>query len=396
MAINEKELQQIRQEIDKLDNDLLPMLIKRFSLTHSVELAKLSQVHNTDKANISLKMLNREEEIVEGLRPAIIRWLESEKQNSLLQRHGFVEKTAAALSQLYLQIFAQALAFEQPQSVATLGPAGTWSQLATQARFGREIELNLCPDIPSVFDSLVNKSSMWAVLPYENSTNGPVNLTLDSFEQNNLQICGEFTVPIRHCLCGQSDGTPYVKRKRVYGHSQSIAQCGQWLRKNISNEIEMIPCTSNGQAILQAKQDSEGLALGSKFAIINDSNKDKLAIFAEGIDHAINQTRFVIISEMSTSATGQDKTSIKIKLGNQTGSLHTIMGILKDFGIDTSMLHSRPSKDTPWAYVFYMDINGHKDDKSIQDAMQKLTSQENLVMSLQVLGSYRKGLQLTI
>ena len=89
-------------------------------------------------------------------------------------------------------------------------------------------------------------------------------------------------------------------------------------------------------------------------------------------DEADNTTRFIIIGQQEPVSTGMDKTSLLVSTGNRAGSLHEILEPFARHGISMSHIESRPSKQGLWDYVFFIDINGHIDDKNVSKAIVSL------------------------
>jgi chorismate mutase/prephenate dehydratase len=172
--------------------------------------------------------------------------------------------------------------------------------------------------------------------------------------------------------------------QEVYSHQQSLAQCRQWL----SNTLPGIKCTavsSNAEAARMAAADSSKAAIAGEIA----AELYGLNIIERNIeDEANNTTRFIVIGQQLPVSTGIDKTSILVSVGNQPGALHNILAPFAEYGISMTHIESRPSRQALWEYVFFIDIDGHREDSHVANALQAL---QNNVKMLKVLGSYPKA-----
>ena len=262
-------------------------------------------------------------------------------------------------------------------SISFLGPKGTFTHQAASSI--SEDLISYCT-IPAVFESVNSDETSFGVVPIENSIEGPVGITLDSLAHKfDLKIYGEIIIPINQNLI-VNKGVTLEDIEDVYSHSQAIAQCSEFISKN---KIQPHYAVSTANAVKSIIGHNSKAAIGNiKAAEIYD-----LEILKENIqDVDNNETRFVVISKKDHKATGRDKTSIIFSIyEDRPGGLYNILGIFEKNNINLTKIESRPSKKGLGKYLFFVDFNGHKDDKIIQNILSDI---KDSTYFLKILGSY--------
>jgi len=359
MSDNSK-LIKLRESIDAIDNELLILINKRASYAQKV--AKV-------KEDLGDTVYFRPEREANVLRSVM------DKNNGPL---GSEE-----VARLFREIMSACLALEQPIKVVFLGPEGTFTQQAAIKHFGHSAITTSMNAIDEVFREVDAGSANYGVVPVENSTEGVINHTLDAFLASSLKICGEVELRIHHNFLVSSN-THKDKITRVYSHSQSLAQCRQWLDANYP-KAERIAVSSNAEAAKRIKGEWNSAAIaGDMAAELYDLEK-----LSEKIeDRPDNSTRFLIVGRENVLSSGDDKTSIIVAAKNEPGALYSLLAPFYKEGIDLTRVETRPSREGKWTYVFFVDFKGHKDDLSIKKVLAELN--EN-VSDLRVLGSYPKA-----
>jgi chorismate mutase/prephenate dehydratase len=209
-----------------------------------------------------------------------------------------------------------------------------------------------------------------------------INHTLDRFLTSTLKICGEVEIKVHQNLMGKGESLAEVTE--VFSHQQSLAQCRKWLDNHLP-EARLTPVSSNAEAARLASLNPRAVAIAGKVA----AEIYNLTIIEKNIeDEANNTTRFIIIGQQTSTATGNDKTSLIVSTGNQPGALYKTLEPFARFGIDMLNIESRPSRQGLWDYIFFIDIEGHSEDKLIAQALDLV--KENVHM-LKLLGSYPKA-----
>ena len=287
------------------------------------------------------------------------------------------------MARLFRQIMSACLALEQPIKVAFLGPEGTFTQEAAIKHFGDSAITMPMTAIDEVFREVVAGACDYGVVPVENSTEGVISHTLDSFMDSSLQICGEVELRIhQHFLVGENTNSSNITR--VYSHSQSLAQCRQWLNSNYPS-IERVAVSSNAEAAkrVQGEWNSAAIA-GDMSCELYELKK----LWEKIEDRPDNSTRFLIIGRESVSPSGDDLTSLVVSVKNKPGALYDLLEPFRRYNLDMTRLESRPSPSSKWSYVFFIDFAGHKEDEAAVNVLSELS--EN-VADLKVLGSYPRA-----
>lgn len=285
----------------------------------------------------------------------------------------------ATLARLYTEIMSACRALEDGVTVAYLGPPGTFSQEAAVKHFGGSATLSACATIDEVFRHVETGSAGYGVVPVENSTEGAIGRTLDLLLSTNARICGEVMLPIRQCLMSRSARIADVTR--VYSHTQSLAQCQQWLARRLPR-AERIPVVSNAEAARRAARERRAAAIGPRTAAALYG----LKLLARNIeDDPKNTTRFLVMGDYDAAPSGRDKTSMVLSAKNVPGAIHGLLAPFAAHGVSLTRLESRPARSGLWEYVFYIDIEGHQQDPRVARALAEVEPRASFLKNL---GSY--------
>lgn len=249
--------------------------------------------------------------------------------------------------------------------VAYLGPIGTFSHSATKMLFPNE-ELIAMKNIYDIFDMVENEKVDAGVVPVENSTDGSIRETLDILTHSNFKIVAEKQVKIEHCLMAKSK----APIKMVVSHPQAIAQCQHFLISKMS-KAKLRNVESTAKAAEIASKNEGVAAIASKIC----SKIYDLEIIVENIqDYANNYTRFFVISKKEMKFNGNKKTSVIFSLKNVPGALYNALKIFAERNINLTKIESRPSKTSPWEYLFFLDFEGDGNEKQNAEALELLNS----------------------
>lgn len=287
------------------------------------------------------------------------------------------------MARLFRQIMSACLALEQPIKVAYLGPEGTFTQEAALKHFGDSAISVPQSAIDEVFREVLSGSCNYGVVPVENSTEGVISHTLDSFMDSSLKICGEVELRIhQHFMIGASTNKDNITR--VYSHAQSLAQCRQWLNANYP-AIERVAVSSNAEAAKRVQGEWNSAAIAGDMA---SELYDLEKLWEKIEDRPDNSTRFLIIGREEVPPSGEDRTSIVVSVRNKPGALGDVLEPFRRHNVDMTRLESRPSRDSKWSYVFFIDLEGHVDDQPVAKVLAELDSE---VLEFRVLGSYPRA-----
>ncbi len=282
------------------------------------------------------------------------------------------------LRAVYREVMSSALALEKTLSIAYLGPEATFTHQAAIRRFGSSLRYAAQKTIADVFTEVSKHRADYGVVPVENSTEGVVTHTLDMFVDSDLKVVSQIILRIQQCLMSN---TPRAQIKKLYAHPQSLAQCRAWIQNNLPR-VEIVETSSNARSAELAAKERGTAAIGGLLA----AEKYGLRVLEQDIqDNAANATRFLVLGRQCTPATGHDRTSLMISISDKVGALHHALAAFRRFRINLTKIESRPSKRKAWEYFFFIDCDGHVDDKKVAKAIERLEQECSYV---KVLGSY--------
>lgn len=351
-----KSLQSVRKQIDATDEQIVILLTKR---------AKLAQQVGIIKGDGPKYHPAREAEVLKCVSA---------------QNTGPLPD--AALRGIFTEIIAACRAIQKPLTVAYLGPEGTYSEEAARLQCGAASVYMPYGTIDETVRAAEAAQVDVAIVPIENTSEGAVNRTLDILLDTPLQIQAEILLPVRHQLLGKARNLEDIHE--IHAHPQALAQCREWLAVHVPH-AQQVAVPSNAIAAQIAGKNPEVAAIAGKRA----AEWYKLPILAGNIeDDPNNTTRFIVLGTALNTPTGNDKTSLVWSVANQPGALQKALSILSDNNINMVKLESRPARNSPWEYMFYVDIEGHQDDPVVARAVMALCAQLQLV---KVLGSYPRA-----
>ena len=360
MASSEEELGKLRDGIDRIDSEMLRLLSERARLAQRVGEIKHGNIYRPEREAQVLKR-------IAATNPGPL--------------------PEAAVRTIFREVMSACLALEQPLRIAYFGPAGTFTESAAKKHFGSAPTFTPFLTIDDVFRAVESGQADYGVVPVENSTEGSVGRTLDLMLTSPLMICGEVNLRIHQNLMTRATDLSGVKR--LYSHAQSLAQCHEWLNRNLAH-VARVPVASNAEAARMAAQDSEACAIAGEAA----ARLYELNILAANIeDDPNNTTRFIALAghDAGPSGNGQDKTSFVCSAQNKPGAVHDLLTPLKRHEVSMSRFESRPARgfgNSRWEYVFFIDIEGHRQDAKLAAALEDL---RGCVGFLKELGSYPRA-----
>jgi len=349
-----------RTEIDSLDDRILDLLAQRAGVARDIATAKR-------KANLAV-------------------FHDPEREKSVLDRlvsKGKKRFPPDAIRAVFREVMSACLSVEQPLRVAYLGPEGTFTQLAEHHLFGLQARYRDAATIDAVFEAVSSGDATYGVVPFENSTEGAVSMTSDALiESEHLVIRQEYVLPIAHSLMSQAPSLSAITT--VFSHPQALGQCRSWLSKHLP-KARIVQTTSTAAAAREALTDDKSAAIAAEIA----AEIHGLPIVRSNIqDRAENATRFVVIARDDAPPTGTDRTTVAFGVVDEKGALRKVLSIFEDAGVNLTRIESRPNRTRAWHYVFLVDLEGHRKDKSLQKALAAIAKRTDFV---KVMGSYPRG-----
>jgi chorismate mutase / prephenate dehydratase len=349
-----KKLAQLRERIDKLDEQIVALL--------------------NDRARISLE--------VGQVKPPEAPVFVPAREAELLERISSLSTgplPAEDLSAIYRDILSSSRRLQRALRIAYFGPAATFTHQAAVQRFGQANEFLAMPTIADVFGEVERRGADYGVVPIENTTEGSVYETLDLLAAKELRVCAEITLQIAQTLMARCTLDEIMI---VYSHRQGIAQTRNWLASHLpGRDVRESPSTAAGAEM--AAREPNAAAIAPRLA----ADVYGLNVIAENIqDLSSNYTRFFVIGPtMSDRPTGRDKTLLLLSIRDRVGALRDIVNEFADAGINLSAIQSRPSRRRAWDYLFFVELQGHIDEDRVREAVKRI---EHHCVSLTILGSW--------
>jgi chorismate mutase/prephenate dehydratase len=358
MKDDHEELAKLREGIDCIDGEVLRLLSERARLAHRIGEIKQGNIYRPERE------------------AQVLRRIAAANPGPLPE---------GAVRTVFREIMSACLALEQPLNIAYFGPAGTFTESAAKKHFGSAPSFTPCVTIDDVFRAVESGNGHYGVVPVENSTEGAVGRTLDLMLTSPLMICGEVLLRVHQNLLSKAEGM--AGAKRLYSHAQSLAQCHEWLNRNLPN-VARVPVASNAEAARLASEDPDSCAIAGEAA----ARLYELNVLAANIeDDPNNTTRFLVLADHDAGPSGVDKTSFVCSAQNKPGAVHDLLSPLAAHGVSMSKFESRPArglKGSPWEYVFFIDVEGHRSSAAVAAALTDLRAH---VGFLKELGSYPRA-----
>ena len=343
-----------RKAIDKFDTQLIKLLNER--TRHVLAIGEIKR-----KAGEEIYAPHRERAVL---------------QRICRRNQGPI--TNASLRAIYREIMSSALSLEKSLTVAYLGPEATFTHQAAIRRFGASLLYSPQKTISDVFTEVSKNRADYGVVPVENSTEGVVTHTLDMFVDSDLKIVAQIILPVQHCLVSNS---PRAQIKKLYVHPQALGQCRGWVQANLPR-VEIMESSSNARAAELAAKEKGAAAIAGVLAA---ERYDVPVLDYDIQDNVANATRFLVLGRQCSPPTGDDRTSIMYSLVDRVGALYQALAPFRRYRINMTKIESRPSKRKAWEYFFFVDCDGHYEDRRVAKAIAQLSEHCSYV---KVLGSY--------
>ncbi|MBL8379025.1 MAG: prephenate dehydratase [Burkholderiales bacterium] len=358
------DLPRLRQEIDRLDDELLALLNARARVSQQI-----GQVKRSEDPAAPVFRAERE--------AALLRRLEGANPGPL---------PADAVSRIFHEVMSASSALQRPIRAAYLGPAGTFSEQAMLRQFGHSAAGIACASFDEAFRRAESGAADFAVVPVENSTEGTVSRVLDLLLGSPLKVCAEVVLRVEQNLMRARAGMDGISK--VYSHGQSLAQTREWLNRNLPG-VDRVTVESNAEAARLASLDPATAAVAGANAAANFG----LNILAANIeDDATNRTRFVVVGRNDSEPSGRDRTWLVMSAPNVAGGLVKLLSPFARHGVSMTKIESRPARlasmPGSWEYMFYVDLEGHQRDAGLAASLAEL---RGIAPYLKIFGSYPVG-----
>jgi chorismate mutase/prephenate dehydratase len=352
-------LQDLRKTTDEIDIKIIKLLAERLKLSRQIGQEK-------KESRKPIEDRQREAQVIKNVR-------------DLAKKEGVSPEDIERIYKLVIN----ASKSVQGMEVGFQGEPGAYSQEAAVSFFGPSVETGPFDTLEEIFAAVQEGTLPYGIIPVENSQVGSITRSYDLLLDTDVMVRGETQIKITHYLIANK-GATLESIKKVYSHPQALAQCAGYL-KMLGCEVIPTYDTAGSVKMIKEQKIMDGAAIASaKAAQIYD-----MKILASEIeDNHNNTTRFFILSSQDSAPTGNDKTSIVFMLQHKPGTLYEALRAFADRGINLTKIESRPTRQKPWEYNFYLDFEGHRKDAAIQEALAHLKDNSTF---LKVLGSYPKA-----
>ncbi len=380
------ELEELREQIDSLDKELLPLFLRRMEVCsrvadykRTVGMPVLDSGRETQVLNNKLALL-KELGYGEDMATEVYDFFHAIMAISRVRqtRELTGEKDRIRIG----EILAEKQSPKSNPVICFFGSQGSYSEEAAIAYFGKESNRFSAKTFSGAFDALEQGEADYLVLPIENSSTGTIQEVSELLLKRRYYIVGEEKIAIRHCLLGVK-GATLEDIQTVYSHEQGILQCGDFLHSLKQVHCEEYYSTALSAKAVAERQDKTLAAIASK----RNAELLGLSVLAENINSSsLNTTRFAVIAKHPEVETDGDKISIAFTLPHESGQLHRLLALFAQAGFNLLKLESRPIPQKPFEYMFFADYSGNLLDeatRAVTDSVIEGTQEFTL------LGNYR-------
>jgi chorismate mutase / prephenate dehydratase len=355
-------LDDLRKEIDQLDSKMVKLIAERVNIAKQIGMEK-------SKLGMQIEDKYREKLVFEKLR-------DNAKTQGLSPDH---------IESIYNKIIDACKNVQHNTRVAFQGEIGAYSEEAAFNFFGDVVDIVPFDRFDKVFKAVDEGKVEFGVVPVENSLEGSISQVYDLLLDSPLRVYGEVKLRVIHCLIANPN-TQLGLVKKVFSHPQALGQCRNFLRHL---NCELIPTYDTAGSVKMIKE--EVLEDGAAIASARAAEIYGMNIISKGIeDNPNNFTRFFVLSKHDASPTGNDKASIVFSVKHKPGALYRCLKELARRNINLTKIESRPTRQKPWEYNFYLDCENYKNEEELYDALNSL---EKNSIFMKLLGSYPRAEQ---
>lgn len=357
------ELENLRKQIDEIDDGILELFLRRMACAKQVAETKREKglpIFNEARERDILDDVSKKAGEYGGQARILysdLMAMSREAQHSLLGSGAPLRRAAQEASRRPPC---------RPRTVACLGQKGSYSHEAA-ARLYYESDPVFFPDFPSIFAAVESGKADLGMLPVENSTAGSVNEVYDLILKYRFSIVGAVSLPVRHCLASRETELSAVSV--VYSHPQALRQCAEYLKQHGISGRE---CASTTEAAARAVRESGTAALCSELAAADF----RLNLLDRNVqDNGRNRTRFIAIGHTMFIPPKANKISLCFAVPHRTGTLCTVLSRFAAAGLNLTKIESRPIPGRNFEYDFYLDFSGSAADAKTLDLLCALSEE---------------------
>lgn len=362
------DLLELSKEIDEIDEQLIPLLLKRMHVAENVAKYKIEN---------GLPVLNeeREQQILDNVAKKC-----GEQGDTIKTVFSATMDASRALQHKIIgggkrirETIADANRMKEltanGKTVACQGVEGAYSGVTANALFP-DSPVKFYRQFEDVFEAVNRGDAKFGVIPVENSTAGSVHESYDLIMKYRFYVVGAYDLKIDHCLCAKAD-TKYEDITDIYSHPQALSQCNNFLKNFDFTGINYSNTAAAAKYVAESKRNDIGVICSEKAA-----KEYGLKIIKKNIqNNNNNRTRFIVISKELVITDNADKISLIFSLPHKTGSLYRVLGRFSMSGLSLTKLESRPIENADFSYHFYVDILGNVKDQVTLDLICALSDE---------------------
>ncbi|MBQ7203979.1 MAG: prephenate dehydratase [Eubacterium sp.] len=362
------ELNELRQEIDRIDEQLIPLLLKRMDISKAVAQYKVER-------GIPVLDAKREQEILDsvaakcGEQGEAVKTIFSATMDASRALQHKIIGGGSELRQLVENAERTAKLSSNGLPIACQGVDGAYSEKAAKKLFDNP-EVVFFKQFENVFEAVNQGKARFGVIPVENSTAGSVHEAYDLIMKYRFFVVGACELKIEHCLCAKPD-TKYESIENVYSHPQALSQCNVFLKHFDFTGINFSNTAAAAKYVAESKKKNIAAICSAEAA-----KQFGLKILKKGIQNVTNNTtRFIVISKELVIDDNADKISLIFSAPHRTGSLYRVLGRFSMTGLNLTKLESRPVANGKFDYFFYADVLGRVTDEKTLDLLCALSDE---------------------
>lgn len=362
------DLLDLRKEIDEIDEQLIPLLLKRMSISEQVARYKVER-------GIPVLNAEREQQILDnvakkcGEQGDTIKTVFSATMDASRALQHKIIGGGSELREAVTNALSDKRLTAGGEPVACQGVDGAYSSVTANTLFP-DSPVKFYRQFEDVFEAVNKGEAKFGVIPVENSTAGSVHESYDLIMKYRFYVVGAYDLKIEHCLCARAD-TKYEDITDVYSHPQALSQCDNFLKNFDFTGVTFTNTAAAAKFVSESDKSNIGVICSELAA-----KKYGLKILKRNIqNNNNNRTRFIVISKQLVIDCGADKISLIFSTPHTTGSLYRVLGRFSMAGLNLTKLESRPIENSDFSYYFYADIMGSVRDESTLDLICALSDE---------------------
>lgn len=371
----------LRKEIDEIDEQLIPLLLKRMSISEKVAQYKVER-------GIPVLNAQREQEILDnvaakcGDRGETIKTVFSATMDASRAIQHKIIGGGKELRDLITGSLINGGLTADGKCIACQGVDGAYSSITANALFP-DSPVRFYRQFEDVFEAVNKGEAKYGVIPVENSTAGSVHESYDLIMKYRFYVVGAYDLKIEHCLCAKKT-TKYEDITDIYSHPQALSQCDNFIKNFDFTGVNFTNTAAAAKYVAESKRDDIGV-ICSEYA----AKKYGLKIIRRNVqNNTANKTRFIVISKKLVICDDADKISLIFTCAHKTGSLYRVLGRFSMAGLSLTKLESRPiQNDDSFNYYFYVDVLGNVKSEETLDLICALSDE---LPEFEFLGNFKE------